>query len=236
MVQIGVFLVVEADHPFHRAVSSILGYEIWSRVRQASSLAPFLDAATLTSWLGGAPPYGVHCTITGGAIEYADADLDEIEARTAWIASRVAPFTLTNGRFYDDFHAAPEALVARFDSADGALDRLHRLLATTINSLHTATFCSPPPATGHARLHELYVRFGEARALERFAPHWTLMSGLPDRAAFEQARALIQEHTGLFADPGARTLEIRDIHLVQRGDDGLCYVAASYPLTGVVRR
>jgi hypothetical protein len=232
MIQIGVFLVPPADHPFYQVVTGILGYDIWTRERRPSTLTGVLDDATLAQWLGEAPGYGLHCTITGGAMEYDDADLDEIKERTAWIASRVPPFTLTAGRFYDGFWAAPKALVGRFESEDQTLDRLHRLAATIVSPLYIRTFCRPSGDANDARAQELFVRFGEAWVLERFAPHWTLMSGLPDQDAFQTARAIVAEQIGLYADERTRSLEIRDVQLVQRGDDGLCFVAASFPLTG----
>jgi hypothetical protein len=232
MVQVGVFLIPPAEHPFYRVVSDILGYDVLARREVPSSLAGHLDPARLRTWLGRAPEFGTHCTITGGDIVYDDADLDEIKARLAWIAGRVRPFTLVNGRFYDDFHAVPKALVTRFDSPDGGIDRLHRLAATIISPLHVDTRCSPPRDPNDARARELYIRTGEAWALERFAPHWTLMSGLPDQAAWEAARELIRSRTGLFADDRTRTLEIADVHLVRHDEDGSCSVAASFPLTG----
>jgi hypothetical protein len=232
MVQLGVFLVPPADNPFYQAITGLLGYDVWSRERRPSTLTGALDDTTLQQWLGEAPSYGLHCTITGGAIEYDDGDLAEITLRTAWVASRVPPFTLTAGRFYDEFWAGPKALTAHFESADGMIDRLHRLAVTIISPLHTATFCRPSRDPNDARAHQLFARFGEAWALERFAPHWTLMSGLPDRDAFQTARAIIAERTGLFSDERTRTLEIRDIQLVQRGDDGFRFVVASFPLTG----
>ena len=119
------------------------------------------------SWIGEATRYGLHCTITGGAIQYDDADTDEIKDRLASIAGRVPPFTLTDGRFYDDFHAKPKALVCDFISADGALDRLQRLAATMINPLHTAAFCRPSRDATDQRAAELFTRFGEAWVLER---------------------------------------------------------------------
>jgi hypothetical protein len=234
MAQLGVFLVPPADNPFYQLVSGILGYDIWSGERQPSTLAGHLDDVTLTSWIGEATRYGLHCTVTGGAIEYDDADTEEIKDRLAWIAGRVAPFTLTDGRFYDDFHANPKALVCDFTSADGALDRLHRLAATTISPLHTATFCRPSRDASDRRAAELFTRFGEAWALERFKPHWTLMSGLPNTDAWSTARELIASQTSLFSDASTRTLAIRDVQLVQRGDDGYCFVGASYPLTGTI--
>jgi hypothetical protein len=232
MAQLGVFLIPPAEHPFYRCVTDILGYDVLARREAPSALAGHIDPATVSQWLGRAPEFGTHCTVTGGDIVYDDGDLEEIEARLAWIAGRTAPFTLVHGRVYDDFHANPRALVTRFDSPDGAIGRLHNLAATIVSPLHVDTTCSPPRDPNDERARELYTRTGEAWALERFAPHWTLMSGLPDPAAWEAARDLVTTRLGLFADERTRTLDIADVHLVRREDDGHCRVAASFPLTG----
>ena len=43
-------------------------------------------ASFAVDWLGGAPSWGTHCTVTGGDIFYDDADVGEIKARLAWQA------------------------------------------------------------------------------------------------------------------------------------------------------
>jgi hypothetical protein len=76
------------------------------------------------------------------------------------------------------------------------------------------------------------VRTGETRALERFTPHWSLLTGLPDAAAWAAARDLIARQTGLFADEQTRTIHVTDVHLVEGTGDGFCTVIGTYPLTG----
>jgi hypothetical protein len=232
MARLGVFLIPPPEHPFYQVTTGILGYDIWQQRHLTSSLADHLDANTLRDWLGEATRYGIHCTIAGGAIVYDDADVGEIKERLAWIAGRTAPFTLVNGRFFDDFHANPEALVTRFDSPDGAIDRLHRRAATLISPLHVSSYCRPPRADEDERTAALYVRTGETHALERFTPHWSLMTGLPDETSWQAARDLIARQTDLFADERTRTLDVTDVHLVERHGNGFCTVAGSYPLTG----
>jgi len=232
MARLGVFLIPPPEHPFYRVTTDILGYDVWQERRLTSSLVAHLDPDTLRGWLGGATSWGIHCTITGGDIVYDDADVPEIRERLAWVASRTAPFTLVNGRFFDDFHANPTALVTRFDSPDGAIARLHRQAATLISPLHVATYCRAPDAEDDDRSRLLYTRTGETHALERFSPHWSLLTGLPDAAAWTTARDLIARHTGLFADARTRTLDVSDVHLVERHGDGFCTVVGSYPLTG----
>ncbi len=232
MPRLGVFLIPPPEHPFYRIATAILGYDVWQQRHQTSSLSGHLDSATLTHWLGRAPTWGLHCTITGGDIVYDDADVPEIKERLAWIAGRTAPFTLTNGRFFHDFHANPQALVTRFDSPDGAVDRLHRQAATLISPLYTATHCGPPGPDDDDRARQLYLRTGETHALERFTPHWSLLTGLPDASAWMSARDLIAQHTGLFADDQTRTVQVTEVHLVEGSGDGFGSVISSYPLTG----
>jgi hypothetical protein len=232
LARLGVFLIPPPEHPFYQVTTGILGYDIWERRCLTSSLAGHLDAATLEGWLGRATTYGIHCTITGGDIFYDDADAGEIRERLAWIAGRTAPFSLVNGRFFDDFHARPTALVTTFDSPGGAIDRLHRQAATLISPLHVSTRCRPPRPEDDDQTRLLYTRTGETHALERFSPHWSLLTSLPDDASWQAARELVARHTGLFADEQARTLEVRDVQLVTFDEDGYCNIAASFPLTG----
>ena len=232
MIRLGVFLVPPPEHPFYTVTTGILGYDVWARRRQTSILADHLDAPTLERWIGEAASYGIHCTIVGGAMHYDDRDVDEIGARLSWIASRTAPFTLANGRFFDEFHARPRALVARFDGPDGALDRLHRQVATLVSPLHVETRCRAPQPGDDERAQVLYTRFGETHVLERFSAHWSLMSGLPDDASWSAARDLVARRTSLFADERTRTVPVEAMRLVAFDADGFCYVASSYPLAG----
>jgi hypothetical protein len=231
-IKLGVFLIPPADHPFYRIATGIIGYDVWSRERIPSSLCGDLEAETLARWAGRAPEFGLHCTIAGGDIIYRDEDIPEIQERLAWIAGRTAPFTVTNGRFYDEFPANPRVLVTTFDSADGALQRLHEHVVTTISPLHVSTECRPPRNPNDARAHEIYTRTGESGAFERFLPHWSLLTNLPDDAAWTTARTLIAQRTGLFADDATRTLLVEDVQLVQQQRDGHFAVIGSYGLTG----
>ncbi|MFN8635490.1 MAG: DUF1045 domain-containing protein [Chloroflexota bacterium] len=232
MAQLGVFLIPPADHPFYQITTRILGYDVWAERTLESSLAGALDPETLATWLDFAPTFGIHCTIGGAALAYDDADRPEIEARLAWIASRTAPFTLVNGRFYDDFHARPKALVTTFDSPDGALQRLHRQVVTVVSPLYVSSNYAPQLPQLDERKRELYYRTGEPWVLEHFEPHWTLMSGLPDEAAYVHARDLIGERTGLFADASTSALHVTDVQLVERPARGGSRVVASFPFMG----
>jgi hypothetical protein len=232
MAQLGVFLIPPAEHPFYALCTDILGHDIWARRRTASSLIPHLDAETTSRWLGEAPIFGIHCTIAGAALSYDDADIDEIKARLAWIASRSAPFHLVNGQIMEEFRANPYVLLAGFDSPDGAIYRLHRQVATIVSPLCTGSrFASRVPQFSE-REREIYGRTGEPCALELFDPHWSLLTSLPGAEARTTVREIVTGPLGLFADDRTRTLEIADVHLVRREEDGDFSVAASFPLTG----
>jgi hypothetical protein len=230
--KLGVFLIPPPEHSFYRIATDIIGYDIWGRQPVPSLLGDDIDAATLARWAGRAPVFGLHCTIAGGDIVYRDDDIPEIQDRLAWIASRTAPFTVTNGRIDDDFFANPYVVVTTFDSADSALQRLHERVVTTVSPLHVSTECSQPGDRADARAWNLYTRTGETRALERFVPHWSLLTSLPGDPDRVRARELIRRRTGLFSDDTTRTLDVGDVHLVQQSDDGHFAVIGSYQLTG----
>jgi hypothetical protein len=232
MAQLGVFLIPPAEHLLYRLASAIVGYDIWARRRLRSSLADDLDDQALARWIGEASIFGFHATIAGAALSYEDADIAEIQARLAWIASRTAPFNLVSGRIHESFHANPQALVTTFDSPDSALLRLHRQVATMVSPLHVSSAYDAVAERLDAEGYQIYVRTGEPVALARYSPHWTLASGLPDLASWDTLRHLVLDRTGLFADDRTRALRIDHVHLVRRGDDGHFAVAASYQLTG----
>lgn len=236
MSYLGVFLVPPAHHPFYRITAGILGYDIWTQQVFTSSLAPYLDSGTLATWLDATPVFGIHCTITGAALEYSDADVPEIRERMAWIAGRTAPFRLDSGRCDRQFRGAPESLVITFNSPDGALQRLHHLAATTISPLRVSSRYEPQLPRMSPRERELLHRVGEPWALDLYSPHWSLMTGLPDQAAWDTAHQLITHHTGLFVEETTRALQVSDIHLVQRQSHptGLDHstIIGSFTLTG----
>lgn len=232
MAQLGVFLIPPPDHPFYVLCSDILGYDIRSGRRSTSSLAAHLGEETASRWLGPASVFGIHCTIGGAALSFDDADLGEIQDRLAWIASRTAPFRLVNGQILGEFRANPHSLLAGFDSPDGAIHRLHRQVVTTVSPLYTTSRYAPwLPRLGE-RERGLYIRTGEPWTLELFVPHWTLASSLPDWPTWETVRDLVTGPLGLFADERTRTLDVTDVHLVERPDDGFCTILGSFPLTG----
>jgi hypothetical protein len=232
MAQLGVFLIPPPEHPFYVLCGGILGYDIWTRRRSPSSLMEHLGEETATRWLGEAPIFGIHCTIAGAALFYDDDDIEEIKDRLAWIASRTAPFRLVNGHILDDFRDNPRVLLTGFDDPDRAVHRLHRQVATIVSPLCTGSrYASRVPQLGE-REREIYGRTGEPWALDLFVPHWSLLTGLPNLTAWQTARDIVTTRLGLFADDRTRTLDIADVHLVRREEDGDFSVAASFPLTG----
>jgi hypothetical protein len=232
MAELGVFLIPPPDHPFYALASGVLGYDIWAQRRLSSTLMPDVDRETAARWLGPATGFGIHCTIGGAALSYDDADIPEIKDRLAWIGSRTPPFTLGNGHFLEQFRSDPHVLMAVFESPDGAIQRLHRQVVTTVSPLYTSSKYASYLPRLNERERELYVRTGEPWVLDGFVPHWSLLSRLTTADARKTARALLSEKLGLFADERTRTLAISDVHLVRRAEDGYCTVIGSFPLTG----
>jgi hypothetical protein len=234
MAQLGVFLIPPAEHPFYTLCSGILGYDIWTGRRTTSTLAAHLDLERVSQWLGPAARVGSHCTLSGVALTYDASDLNEVRERLAWIASRTPPFSLVNGRFLEGERARPWALLAELDSPDGAIHRLHRQVATIVNPLRIGSMWASSIPGLPDRPREIYALTGEPWTLELFVPHWTLFTALPDGETRAAVRDLISDRLGLFADERTRTMEITDVHLVERSEDGFCAVIGSFPLTGSV--
>ncbi|MEZ4640938.1 MAG: hypothetical protein R2856_39270 [Caldilineaceae bacterium] len=144
MPRYGVYLIPAADHPLFRLGSDFLGYNIWTEEHATPLLADTVGEETIRGWIGNAKVFSFHITIAD-CLEYRDEDVDEIHTRLQWIAQRMAPFTLFNGRFFDDFHST-NALTLTYESPDRALQQIHRLVVTLISVLHNAS-----PYFGHLR-------------------------------------------------------------------------------------
>lgn len=231
MPRYGVYLIPSADHPLFRLGSDFLGYNIWTESHATPLLADTLGEETVRAWIGNAKHFSFHITIAD-CLEYRNQDVDEIRTRIQWIAQRTAPFTLTDGRFYDEFHAG-HALTLTYKSTDHALQRLHRLVVTLISVLHTSS-----PYFGHlvkqleAPLQQNLIRYGAPWVLDQFWPHWSLATSVPGQEAWERLRAETVRVTGLFQTPETHTFTVDSIQLVELKEDGFYKIVGSYPFEG----
>lgn len=232
MPRYGVYLIPAADNALYKLASAHLGYDIWTQSRTRPTLADVVGEERIRAWIGRAEIFSFHITIAD-CLEYRVADIAEIEKRLAWIAARTAPFMLNNGRFFTNFHSGPTALTLTFDSPEGELQALHRLVVTLISVLHTSS-----PYFEHLEekldgtLHRNLIRYGAPWVLEHFWPHWSLATSIPDQVTWDRLAQLMVQHTGLFKDESTRTLPVRSIQLVELGEDGFYKIVANMPLTG----
>lgn len=232
MPRYGIYLIPGPENALYQLASAHLGYDIWRQKQTTPTLAPVIGEEIIRGWIGRAEIFSFHITIAD-CLEYRDEDVAEIYTRLAWIAQRLAPFTVTNGRFFTDFHSGPTALTLTFDSPDGSLHRLHELVVTLVSVLHEDS-----PYFGHLAeqldppLSRNLIRYGAPWVREHFWPHWSLATSVPDQAVWDQLADLLVRHTGLFQDETTRTLPVHAIQLVELGDNGFYTVAASFVLTG----
>jgi 2'-5' RNA ligase len=231
MPRYGVYLIPSADHPLFRLGSDFLGYNIWAESHATPLLADTLGEETVRAWIGNAKHFSFHITIAD-CLEYRAEDVDEICTRIQWIAQRMAPFTLTDGRFYTEFHAG-HALTLTYKSPDHALQRLHRLVVTLISVLHTSS-----PYFGHllekleAPLQQNLIRYGAPWVLDHFWPHWSLATSVPDADIWQRLRDETVRVTGLLQTPETQSFTVDSIQLVELKEDGFYRIAGSYPLAG----
>ncbi len=232
MPRYGVYLIPKPENALYQLASAHLGYDIWTQTRTTPTLAAVIGEETIRGWIGRAEIFSFHVTIAD-CLDYREEDGAEISMRLKWIASRVAPFTVTHGRFFREFHSSPSALTLTFDSSDGALQQLHRLVVTLISVLHEDS-----PYLAHlqdrlsAPMRRNLIRYGAPSVLDSFSPHWSLATSIPDQATWDRVADLLMRHTGLFQEEATRTLLVQSIQLVELGEDGFYTVAASFPLTG----
>lgn len=232
MPRYGVYLIPEPDNALYQLASAHLGYDIWTQTRTTPMLASLVGEETIRAWIGRAEIFSFHITIAD-CLVYDERDVDEIRTRLAWIAARTSPFSVTNGRFFTNFHSGPTALTLTFDSPNGALHQLHTLVITLISVLHQSS-----PYFEHltekldAPLRRNLIRYGAPWVLDDFWPHWSLATSIPNQATWHHLADLLVQHTGLFADDRTRTLPVRAVQLVELQDNGFYTVAASFPFTG----
>lgn len=231
MPRYGVYLIPSADHPLFRLGSDFLGYNIWTESHATPLLADTLGEEAVRAWIGNAKHFSFHITIAD-CLEYRAEDVDEIHTRVQWIAQRMDRFTLTDGRFYDEFHAG-HALTLTYKSADQALQRLHRLVVTLISVLHTSS-----PYFGHlhdkleAPLQQNLLRYGAPWVLDHFWPHWSLATSVPDTEVWQRLRDETVRVTGLLQTPETRSFTVDSIQLVELKEDGFYKIVGSYPFKG----
>ncbi|MEZ4836652.1 MAG: 2'-5' RNA ligase family protein [Caldilineaceae bacterium] len=228
MPRYGVYLIPAADHPLFRLGSDFLGYNIWTEEHATPLLADTVGEETIRGWIGNAKVFSFHITIAD-CLEYRDEDVDEIHTRLQWIAQRMAPFTLFNGRFFDDFHST-NALTLTYESPDRALQQIHRLVVTLISVLHNA---SPYFGHLHDRLDATHrrnlIRYGAPWVLDQFWPHWSLATSVPDAAAWQRLRDETVRATGLLQTPETQSFTVDSIQLVALKEDGFYRIAGTYP-------
>ncbi|MDQ2682496.1 MAG: hypothetical protein M3Y37_03110, partial [Chloroflexota bacterium] len=170
----------EPDHPLYQIGTGILGWDLWreQEVTPPDVLRPLGD--DLRAWVGAAHIYGLHATI-GDALDYTVDDLPEIEAELRAIAATATPFTLTGGRIHHGFRSGHRAVVATFDSAEGAVQRLEEQVVTRTNARHRVSPNFGPDLGNYSGLaREHLQQFGSPMVRSLFDLHFSLATSVPN--------------------------------------------------------
>jgi hypothetical protein len=229
-----VYIVPSEHELFYQVGTSFLGYDIHTGARSKPLLAERFGQDRMETWLGKAPTFGFHATI-GDALEYPDSIVSEVELRLHWIARRIPPFSLVNGRFLNTARYVPHTLTATFDASDSTLDILHYQVVTMVNVLYSSSPFFEPRRDSYPEDDAFYfIRYGvpHYRILDKFDVHFSFATGIPDLETWEQVRAATIEQTNLFSQPEHQTLQVNEIHLVQQHADGFFRVVQTFPLDG----
>ncbi|NJL35023.1 MAG: hypothetical protein HC893_15675 [Chloroflexaceae bacterium] len=197
--------------------------------RTTPLLADTFEPRELEAWIGQARCFGFHATLSD-ALDYAPEDVQEIYLRLAWLASRIAPFTLVNGYIARAY--APGSLTLTFDEPSGRLRQLHAFVVTLINVL----YCSSPfyqldrdglPADER----DCLICYGASRyRIWDFRLHCSLATNIPDQPTWERLHAALLERTGLFSQPDQRVLRVEHIHLLEQQADGYFRLVGGFGL------
>ena len=235
MPVLAVYIVPHADTVLYQVGSDFLGYDIRAGKKFTPLLVAKYGEATVIPWIKRARPFGFHATL-GDAMEYDEELLSEVKMRLQWISTRVSPFMLTNGRFHDTFRGVPRVLSATFDSPDGTLQELHRLVVTMINVLHRSSPFSARMESFDNDDKEFIIRYGmpHARLLDRFDLHFSFATTLPtneEEHVYEELKDEIVKRTGLFQRDDHQVLNVDEICLLkQSDDDSYFHIVETYPL------
>ena len=219
-----VYVCPDADSPYYRLGSTLLGYDV--RARQQVPFPEWIDPA----WQTDASPYGLHLTLVEG-FYCAAADLPAIEAETRACMACLSPSTvleLSSGTVeaWND-----GVVLAHVFTPSPHLQMLHAFLLARLSRFvthspfddeiaeHPERYQTPPE---QARLKLLRT----PRGLDSYQPHFTLVQPYSGPDA-EQMRARLAELVALFSEQRFRSVAL----FVKPDGEERWQIRANVPLT-----
>lgn len=218
MSTLAVYVTPPLGDSFYEIGSAVLGYDIWTQKQ--------VPNGKFAGSVGGASTFGFHCTV-GDALTFGDQDEEKIHLLLKGICKKSVPFKLSKFFLSHDFWAGPQVLVAEFLDPGGQLSKVAELVTTTINPLYVESPYYPKLLSRLPNYNEdYYRRFGAPQVLERYTPHFTFASGIPDKNARDDLIVFLSEQSVF--QPGCYEYVVDRLHLVRQKDDGFYEVVGSY--------
>ena len=190
--------------------TKILGYN----VRQRKSVA-----SPWEEMFGGARQFGFHLTLCDALYFLNDAEVKSAIAEVRFLIRDFKPFDLINFRIKSAFPDATSIAIA-IDERSGSLEALHHELVHRINrraaaSYYTLGLTRPVRDLDYDRAQLMMKRYRTPYILQRFVPHFTLLTNVPPN---EQER-IYQEVAQLFAKQVQdRTIHVEKLAIMSRPD------------------
>jgi hypothetical protein len=232
MPVLAVYLLPAEDHPLSRIGVECMGYDVRTGERSTPLLADTFGEETILSWIGRARIFGFHATL-GDALQFAEKDIAEIKERLRWIASRIAPFVLLNGRLHPIARYGINSLNLAFDEPSGRLQQLQELVVTMVNVLYQSSpYYGDKIQNYPAQEHTSIIRYGVPgnRILDRFNLHFALATSLPNKAARERLLSALVGRRGLLTQESHQQMAINSIYLLEQQTDDYFRVVEQFAL------
>lgn len=205
---LALYFVPPEDSALYRFGTRILGYDVRKRSPSRSRWR---------SQVGDARDFGFHMTLSDALYFLTEAEVESVWAEVKFLAEDFKPFDLTGLRLAPSFPDATSLSIV-MDDPSGSLEALHyelvhrvyRRAAASNYSLGLAKLVRDQD-TQRARL--MVERYKAPYILQRFRPHFTLLTNVPP----EEQSTTCQELEKIFCEqvPG-RTIRVRKLARMSR--------------------
>jgi hypothetical protein len=208
-----VYIVPEENDAFYRLGSEILGYDI--RKGQIVECGRF---EKLRPYVGVASEFGFHATLADALYFATQSEINRVEAELRMLAKDFCPFLLSGLCIVDGIDERGDIVIGCEDLS-GTLEALHheivnRVYKTAISSYYTSVRNREPFVTEKERHNLMIQRYGAPFILNRYRPHFTLMSNPPqDVLVRTEVLNIIENAAGQFV---SKQIKIHELALVTK--------------------
>jgi uncharacterized protein DUF1045 len=204
------YFIPPENSDLYQLGSKILGYDI----RKGESITSAWE-----EMIGGAGQFGFHLTLCDALYFLNEAEVKSAVAEVKFLFRKFNPFDLTNLRIKSAFPDATSISVA-MDERSGSLEALHHELVHRINrraaaSYYTLGLAKPVRDMEYDRAQFMMRRYRSPYILQRFLPHFSLLTNVPPN----DRERIYQDVNQLFTkNVQDRTIHVERIAIMSRPD------------------